>query len=268
VATMPQRHTAQPIPRHRITRLNALLERFTPIGLAEMDGVALLNRVDTKYLLDARQCAALLRALAGEYRILDIDGVRLNAYQTLYFDTADFALYYRHHAGGANRFKVRSRHYLNTHRSFFEVKHKTNHGRTMKHRVETPMFVGDAASIDRAFLEAIVPAALRDLRPTLWNTFGRVTLVGTTRPERVTLDFDLDLATEQAYVALPRLVVAEVKQARADTTSPFVRCLAAARQRPASISKYCLGVALLYPQVKHNNFKPTLRAIQALQKEH
>ena len=39
-----------------------------------------------------------LASLTEHYRILEIDGVRLHRYGTLYFDTADSALYRQHHA--------------------------------------------------------------------------------------------------------------------------------------------------------------------------
>jgi hypothetical protein len=39
-----------------------------------------------------------LASLTEHYRILEIDGVRLHRYETLYFDTTDFALYRQHHA--------------------------------------------------------------------------------------------------------------------------------------------------------------------------
>ena len=78
-----------------------MLSRFAPTTLAEMDAVALLNRTDTKYLLTTSRLGALLEALAGEYLVLEIGGARLHHYQTLYFDTPDFALFRRHHAGAA-----------------------------------------------------------------------------------------------------------------------------------------------------------------------
>ena len=38
----------------------------------------------------------------------------------------------------------------------------------------------------------------------------------------------------------------------------------AAAIQPLSFSKYCVGVALLYPSIKHNTFKPQLRLVQKL----
>jgi hypothetical protein len=44
-----------------------LLAGPAPISLDEMDAVALMDRVDTKYLLGAWQLPALLAALADDY---------------------------------------------------------------------------------------------------------------------------------------------------------------------------------------------------------
>jgi hypothetical protein len=52
-----------------------------------------------KYLFHINRLAYLLAALQEEYAVLVVEGQRLNRYQTLYFDTIDFALYHRHHMG-------------------------------------------------------------------------------------------------------------------------------------------------------------------------
>ena len=71
-------------------------KRFRPISLDEMDAVALLNRIDTKFVMSTGQLMSALAALQTDYRILSIDDQRLNHYRTLYFDTPDFELYNLH----------------------------------------------------------------------------------------------------------------------------------------------------------------------------
>jgi hypothetical protein len=51
-------------PAGRVARA---LAHFAPISLAEMDAVALMDRVDTKLRAGAWQLPALLAALAGDY---------------------------------------------------------------------------------------------------------------------------------------------------------------------------------------------------------
>ncbi len=244
--------------------IQRLLAGFAPIGLGEMDAVALQNRTDTKYLLSVAQVARALRAIRGQYRVLEINGVRLNPYQTLYFDTPDFALYLQHHAGKRNRYKVRSRRYDVTGQSFLEVKLKTNKERTVKRRVPTEEIATTCTPELAGFVAACAPGLRGELEPKLWNAFARITLVGAAPPERLTIDLGLSYRAAGWSIALPGVAVAEVKQDGLDRSSGFMRQLRAMGVHPTSFSKYCIGVALLFPQVKHNNFKPKLRLLQQL----
>jgi hypothetical protein len=244
-----------------------LLSRFAPISLGQMEAVALQNRTDTKYLLSGSQLERALRALAGQYRVLEIDGVRLNAYETLYFDTPDFALYMQHHAGKRNRYKVRSRRYVVTDQAFLEVKLKTNKDRTVKRRVATDGLATACTPELARFVASAVADPAETLEPKLWNEYSRITLVSSTHPERLTIDLDLCFGRDGQRVALPGIAVAEVKQDGVDRGSGFIRQMHAAGIAPTSFSKYCIGVSLLYPHVKHNNFKPKLRLVQKLMGE-
>lgn len=239
------------------------LARFAPIGLAEMDAVALMNRVDTKYVLGAGQLPALLAALAGDYRVLEVRGVRLNHYHTLYFDTPDLDLYARHHAGRAERFKVRSRAYLDSGASFLEVKRKTNKGRTVKERMRTEALLTRITPEAARFVDGLAPAAPY-LGPVLANAFARITLVGRQHPERATIDLDLRFQAGDLHLSLTGVAVVEIKQERADRTSPLIAQMRALGIRPTAFSKYCVGVALLYPAVRHNRFKPVLNRIEQI----
>lgn len=247
-------------------RWQALLTRYEPISLAQMNGVALLDRTDTKFVLDETQLCLALSAVREQYRMLDIAGVRLNHYQTLYFDTADFALYRRHHAGGRNRYKVRSREYMDSHLSFLEIKHKVDNHRTIKNRMQTPALVTRLNAGTDEFMAANFPLDPQALEPKLWNDFYRITLVSKQRPERLTLDLHLNFGAGRKHATLPGVVIAEVKQAGLDRTSDFLQQMRSMHVRPNGFSKYCVGVALLYPAVKHNRFKPNLQLINQLMK--
>jgi hypothetical protein len=87
----------------------AQLNAFDSISLAELNSVALLDRVEVKYLLPARALECLLPQLQSSYAVLVVAGQHQNHYRTLYFDTPDLAMYRRHHMGARNRYKVRSR---------------------------------------------------------------------------------------------------------------------------------------------------------------
>ena len=98
------------------------LDSFDPISLSEMDEVTLMNRADTKFVFSIATLLKVIPKLSNHYRVLEIKGVRLSAYQSLYFDTDDFQFYHQHHNGKTNRNKVRYREYIDSDLSFLEVK--------------------------------------------------------------------------------------------------------------------------------------------------
>ncbi len=241
-----------------------LLANFDPISLSQMAGVALLDRMDTKYVMSEQKLHQALTTLTGDYWVLDIQSVRLNQYRTLYFDTGDFMLYHRHHAGGRNRYKVRSREYVDSHLSFLEIKFKANNTRTVKTRLQTPAFLTQFSADTYPFMDANFPFAAEHLEPKLWNEYVRVTLVNKHAQERLTLDLNLRFFNEKQSVALPGVAIAEVKQAGHNPHSVFFQQMRAMNLRPMGFSKYCMGVTMLYPEVKANNFKPKLRRVTQL----
>lgn len=255
---------AEQKPRSTERHFAELLSCFESTSLAQMDDVALLRRTDTKYVLDVRHLHEALETLAEHYRILDIDRIRLHPYQTLYFDTADFALYLRHHAGAGNRFKVRSRSYVSTRRSFMEVKFKTKNDQTVKSRIPTDGFVTRITPDVSDFLAAHLPAETGELEPKLGNEFSRITLVNQHRPERLTIDLNLRFYRGKKVVSLPGIVVAEVKAEGNGRGSDFGRVMRDHQIRKMGFSKYCIGVNLLYPQIKSNHFKEQHRFLTRL----
>ena len=79
------------------------LKSYAPISLREMEAVALLRRIDTKYVLHIRQLIQALDNLKDRYRVLEVQKCRLNRYHNLYFDTPEFELYHQHHNQQRNR---------------------------------------------------------------------------------------------------------------------------------------------------------------------
>lgn len=251
----------------------ALAARFAPIGLAEMSAVALQDRLDTKFVLSEGQLYDALTALVADYRVLDIHGVRLNRYRTLYYDTADFALFRQHHDGRRNRYKVRARSYVDSRLSFLEVKRKLKRNRTVKERLPTAVLLTRLTPEANAFLNDTLPFAPDELEPRLWDEYTRITLVSRHDQERLTLDLSLRFACHQhnappgRAIILPGVAVAEVKQGAHNRNSLFIGRMRAMGVRPIKFSKYCAGVALLHEGVRHNNFKPKLRLVNKLIEE-
>ena len=242
----------------RFLQLVSLME---PTNLGGLNEVALLNRLETKYVLREEDLLRALSTLTDCYRVLDIDGTRLHSYISLYFDTADFLLYKQHHAGGKHRYKIRTREYTDTRLAFLEVKHKISQIRTIKNRIQTPEFMIYLSSEFDGFIEENFPLSSYGLEPKLLNAYHRITLVDKHNPERVTIDLNPWFYTHFGERTLPRIAIAEVKYSSANRNSAFMRHMRELGIRPMSFSKYCVGVSLLYPQVKSNRFKPTLRSV-------
>ena len=249
----------------RYDLVQRVADRFEPVSLAEMGRVALLKRMDTKYVMSVPQLCRALERLADRYRILEIDGTRLNRYQTLYFDTADFGLYRRHHSGGLNRYKLRYRRYVDSDLCFLEVKFKTNKRRTVKSRRRMPAVATDLAAGAGDFVRAYSPYDPADVGPTLWNSFWRMTLVSKQRVERLTIDLNLSFFHHDQTLAWPGVVIAEVKQPKFTVESDFVQMMRQQGLQPRGFGKYCMGISQLYPGlVPTNRFKPNLLLVERL----
>lgn len=248
----------RPIP----SPIATLAGGFAPISLQQMDSVALLNRIDTKFVLTVAQLRGALAALQADYSMLSIQGQRLNHYRTLYFDTPGFDLYHLHVNERAERYKVRSREYTDTHLSFLEVKHKTRKDRTVKERIATSQPAMEISPEMNHWLQGVCPLDGNTLEPKLWNTFTRLTLVSKQQCERLTLDLNLAFYTTDKMMFLEGLAIAEVKVDASHRCSPFLEQMHLHRIHPRGFSKYCLGVSLLYDQVKKNALKPKLLWIE------
>lgn len=264
-----RRPTAPPRPGYQ-PDFAALLRRFEPITLSEMSEVALQDRTDTKFVMREGQLYNALATLTQQYRVLDIRGVRLNQYRTLYLDTADFDLFRQHHTGRRDRYKVRTRSYVDSHLSFLEIKHKVRQNRTVKNRIATPDLLTWMTPEADAFLNDHLPFDPEALEPKLWNEYTRITLASKRDCERLTLDLRLRFSGyENTFAAgrsfdLPGLAIAEVKQDGPNRHSAFLSRMRETGVRPIGFSKYCAGVAMIFDEVKHNNFKPKMRLVQKL----
>jgi hypothetical protein len=102
-----------------------LAGRFTPFTLAELDARAeLRQRVDRKYVVPLESLESLLSELASSYAVLEIESRRHFTYRTTYFDSPTLTTYRAHMQQRRRRFKCRSRHYVESGLTYFEVKLK------------------------------------------------------------------------------------------------------------------------------------------------
>ncbi|MFA6924026.1 MAG: polyphosphate polymerase domain-containing protein [Bacteroidales bacterium] len=237
--------------------IKEILNDFTPISLKEMDRVQLTDRADIKYIFCVEQLPVFLEKIKSDYRVLEVNNVRLNTYETLYYDTDDWDMYMNHQRGKANRYKVRLRRYVDSDLIFFEIKFKNNKNRTIKERIIQKE--GETLITDKAerFLHLKTKYSAKELYPKLWANYFRITLVNKTANERLTIDTNVNFKNDIKQKFIPEIAIAELKQEKRTHTA-FLEVMRKHRIKETTVSKYCFGVIFLYDNIRMNNFKPNL----------
>jgi len=248
------------------SQLHLILESFDPITLEEMDNVKLMNRVDTKFVFTFDTLLAILPQLNSYYKILLIEGKKTPSYESIYYDDNNLNFYNDHHRKRLNRFKVRYRKYIESNIAFLEVKHK-NKGRTNKSRILVDGLHSEMPKEHSDFVYSTgVPK--KKLKAILVNKFNRMTLVGKTMNERLTLDINLEFKSTDSNYQMTNIVIAELKQKKVSRKSPFFKITKESQIRPYRISKYCIGLINLLGEenLKHNRFKKKLLKLNKIKK--
>lgn len=236
-------------------RFKTITDPFEATNLAEMDAVALMNRVDTKYAIHEDVFMEILPELQQYYKILEVEGLKYSKYESLYFDSPDFEFFSDHHKKKNDRLKIRIRKYVNNNLSFLEVKRKRK-GRTEKTRLKTHQWGADFSDEEFLFLEQSYSDA-KSLNSTISNSFSRITLVHKTKAERLTFDLNIEFQDSKKTKSLTNLVICELKQGNSDRSSAFYLKMKKRMIRPLRVSKYCVGIMKFFParELKQNRFK-------------
>ena len=123
----------------------AATAQLPPVGLEQIVAMAdLQTRTDRKYLVTAEVFARFTTIMSDRFRALEIQGLRLFRYESVYFDTEQLTAYLRHAHGRRQRFKVRTRAYLDVTDCVLEVKTEGGRGQTIKERLAYPWPTGTA----------------------------------------------------------------------------------------------------------------------------
>jgi hypothetical protein len=223
---------------------------LSPVTLDEVDQrSALRRRVDTKYVMTRERLGELVGDVDG-YDVLEIDGRRIFAYESVYFDTPDLRCFRDHVEGDRPRFKARTRYYPDTGTCFFEVKVKKGDDTTKRQCDYDVTDHGVLTDPAREFLRTALRDLLGeeppgDMAAVLSTTYRRVTLSARDGGERTTMDLDVVLRAMdgRAVTLREELALVETKSERGE--GDIDAALRAAGCDPASISKYRLGVGLL-----------------------
>jgi hypothetical protein len=235
-----------------------------PVSLAELDAVAALQtRTDRKYVVTPETWVIALASLGAAPRVLEIDGLRSFRYESVYYDTPKLDSYRAAAQRRPRRYKVRTRHYLDTGTCAIEVKLRARTGETVKHREWlSPDAVAEPSaglpSAARVFVSSFshTADAVERLRESLTTAYVRTTLL---MPDaRITVDSDVrgrDAAGAEADFG--RALIVETKSvSRAGMVDHALWSLG---MRPVKVSKYCTALAALRPELPANRWARTLR---------
>jgi hypothetical protein len=240
------------------------VEDLAPISLEDLIRQApLMSRLDRKYLLPVAAVPRLLTELSASTQVLQIGQNRQFRYRSVYFDTVDLRSYHSTAYRRRQRFKVRTRSYLDSDLHVLELKTRRTRGITTKQRAP---YAGDGCTLDPAdhvqlqelLDENGVAVTPDELAPVLITRYVRTTLFSPGSLSRVTVDADLtwDLV-DGPSLALPSWVIVEVKSTRASCDAD--RLLWSMGHRPCSVSKYGTGLAALRPDLPSHHWARLIR---------
>jgi hypothetical protein len=162
------------------------------------------------------------------------------------------------------RFKARTRTYTDSGLCMFEVKLAGARGETVKQRVPHPP--EDNAELTAEALDhlcsTLCQAYDQDLpagmQPTLATTYRRTTFVSRSGESRLTCDVGLACLNmwHEVRDTGTHVLVESKSSGRGSAPERILRELGV---RPASMSKYCVAVAALHPELPSNPWHQILR---------
>ncbi len=244
--------------------LEKVIDEFEPVSLEELSVNPLMDRYNEKYILPVSAYTWLLPELINYYRVLDIEGIRSYGYVSTYFDTPSGEMYLVHQNGKKNRYKIRFRRYVHSGKVYLEIKHKINKGKTLKKRMERPAEEEVFSPGSAEFIRKYSPYDPDKLSTALTVSFSRITMADPVAEVRFTFDYHIEFTAAGKKLPLPETGILEVKHPGRKDHSQITTLLKKYRIFPSRFSKYCTGIALLYPGIKYNRFKPLLLSLNKM----
>jgi hypothetical protein len=207
----------------------------------------LQTRTDRKYLIRFSELEEVIRPASLDLKVVTDGSNLISAYESVYFDTPDFQLHKLAAVGRRRRFKVRTRSYLDSRLSFFELKIRNSRSQTQKVRIEIPFENRTAIPQDhngwiRKELQAQEMSAPENYVSALNVAFKRTSLISNTEASRITIDSFVNFNGVPALNDQDWLIVETKSTGR---PSQIDRLLWNSGFRPIRISKYGVGISLL-----------------------
>jgi len=239
------------------------LAQFAAIEVSDYSRINFNEAKETKFILNANKLKEVLDDISDRYFVLEIKGNRILKCNSEYYDTADYQLYMAYHNGSADRYLIKKNEIEGIKTSSLEIKFQSNKGEIskVKYKNKDTNLEGNKT---KEFVRENSPFNPGVLKKMLKNSYYRIVLIHKTVKEKITIDIDMMLSHMQFQMELPHLAIVEVKQEKLAIFSDFIISLRKLNIQKTSLSKYCIGVALLNRDVKKNNFKSKLLAISKI----
>ncbi len=240
---------------------------FESIDLPTLNEKAkMLERNENKYIFTMQELCMLVHELKADYDILEINGKRSFTYETIYFDDKSNVCFIQHHQKKRQRFKARTRRYVDSNLHYFEFKLKDLRNKTNKKRYACE---GDEHGIltpksyelmQSAYQELYSRRFKYELFPASGIVYKRITLVAKEGGERLTIDFDMNFFSpdkKEQDESAANLIIIETKSVTGNGIADKI--FKKYRQRSTGCSKFCLSKIFLGSIRKYNGYRPILK---------
>lgn len=240
-----------------------MLERLNNYKCVTLDHIKrfkLKNRRDTRYVLNRNKAFEILNCISDEYSILEIEGDRVIGYETSYYDTQDFKFFNSYLNNKKDRYNVKIRSYSTSNNSNMDIK-KLKSGNKISKIVEP---YSSRKAFDK-FIEKHTPFEAFSLEEKIAVHFNRFTFVNLKTREKITIDLDLGFTTLNSFQSLPTIAIIEIKSEKKFYRSSFKKLLKKHNIKTNSISKYCLGISMMYNNKKYEyNSSPNTQVVSVV----
>lgn len=248
------------------------LNGFDSITLDQLNStMSLMERVDTKYVINYAQADEFIQELKKNFLILQIKDKIVFQYDNIYMDTANSDLFYEHERGDEMRNKVRTRNYTDsTDLCFFEYKHKINKV-TRKFRYKCPASEhGIMTEEAQGFFTGIYESLNGEvshywLSASLATRYQRITLCAKNSGEKVTIDFGFQFEDLRSGIKhnLNEIVIVESKSnSEHCTTGKIMKKIKVPQAK--GCSKYCIGLIYTNRITESKKFQDAIDMIDAI----
>ena len=244
------------------------LSRFEEISVEDLSAQAeLLRRFDTKFIVPVEILPQIYTSLPCTTKVLTVDNSHSTSYATHYYDSSDLHTYHDHLKQRRKRFKIRTRFYNEPLNGYLEIKIKMPRGQTQKVRwalnvndVASPLGESHLSLLNAALTDNSYTPLTNDYHRTLKTTFSRTTLFDPESLERITIDEHLHASLKDSEINLGSThAIVEIKSS--SQVGHTHRIFTHLGIRPRSVSKYCVAMTALRPELGGTPWKSALRLL-------